>query len=243
MMKHVEISNNKGLTLRGYLTIPDGAQELVIMFHGYTGNKTEHNGMFRTLSRRLAEIGIASLRMDYANNGESDGEFIDFRFNEAVEDAKLMIDYGATISDIKAISLLGFSMGGAITALVCNYKPVKKLVLISPSGRLGEKLRQSYDAAPKDEEGITASPAFPLSEALVNSFANFYPYEEASKFKNQVLIIHGTKDLAVNYLDGVEYAVKFPNASIHLVNGSGHGYENRNYFLELVEKTIYFFKI
>lgn len=242
MLKHVEIKNKQGLTLRGYLTFPEGATELVIMFHGYTGNKTEHNGMFRTFSRKLAAIGIASLRMDYANNGESDGEFINFRFNEALDEAKLMIDFGADIRGIKDISLLGFSMGGAITALVCNYKPVKKLMLISPSGSIGEKLRQSYDLAIKDENGITSSPAFPLSDALVKSFENISFYDEASKFNNPVFIIHGTKDLAVDYLKGVEYAVKFPNAAIHLVNGSGHGFEKNAYFQELAEKTIYFFK-
>jgi len=242
MIKHIEIVNNLGLVLRGYLNIPDEATELVVMFHGYTGNKTEHNGMFRKFSRLLAELNIASLRMDYACNGESDGEFIDFRFDQALEDGKLMIDYALGIEQINEVSLLGFSMGGAIAALLCNYKPLKKILLISPAGKLGAKLRETFAVANKDENGNIPSVAFPVSEGLISSMEIYNAYSEAMHFKHPVLIIHGTKDLAVNYLDGIEFAVKFPNATIHLVNGSGHGYENIHYFNELVEKTMNFFK-
>jgi pimeloyl-ACP methyl ester carboxylesterase len=198
--------------------------------------------MFRTFSRKLAELSVASLRMDYSCNGESDGEYIDFRFDQALEDCKLMIDYGYGIAGIKEVSLLGFSMGGMIASLLSNYKPFKKLLLISPAARLAEKLRHSYTIANKDELGNVPSVAFPLTESLVSSMEKYKPYEEAMKFKGSAFIIHGNKDMAVNYLDGIEYAVKIPHASIHIVNGAGHGYENVGQFTEMVEKSIKFFK-
>ena len=242
MIKHIEIKNNKDLMLRGYANIPEGATELVIMFHGYTGNKTEHNALFRTFSRKLADLSIASLRMDYSCNGESDGEYLDFRFDQALEDCRLMIDYGYESKGIKEISLIGFSMGGMVASLLSNYKPFKKLLLISPAARLAEKLRHSYTIANKDELGNVPSAAFPLTDALISSMEKYKPYDEAMKFNGPVYIIHGNKDMAVNYLDGVEYAVKYPHATIHIVNGAGHGYENVGHFNEMVEKSINFFK-
>ena len=58
MTKHVEIVNVKGFVLRGYLELPENAKRIVCMFHGFTGNKTEHNGHYRNLARLLAKEGI-----------------------------------------------------------------------------------------------------------------------------------------------------------------------------------------
>ena len=74
MVKAVEFKNEQGLMLRGFLHLVEESKEIVVMLHGFTGNKTEHNGHFRNLSRMLEKIGVSSLRMDYDCNGESDGE-------------------------------------------------------------------------------------------------------------------------------------------------------------------------
>lgn len=242
MIKHIEILNKENLVLRGYLHLPQNANRILVMFHGYTGNKTEHNGSFRKMSRILEQMGIASLRMDYACNGESDGEFIDFRFDKAIDDAKIMLDYAFSIEGIKEVDVLGFSMGGAIASLVCNYKPISKLLLWSPAGDLAKNMRIRYDNSPKLENGNIYSPAFEYSEELVKSMEKFDFYSEAQYFKSKVYLIHGRKDKAVDYLCSVRYAVKFPNASLHLIDGAGHGYDEKNSFEELFAKSISFLK-
>ena len=40
----IEIKNCKGFVLRGFLHLPESASEIVVMLHGFTGNKTEHAG-------------------------------------------------------------------------------------------------------------------------------------------------------------------------------------------------------
>mgnify|MGYP000843898794 CR=1 FL=1 len=242
MIKHVELVNQNNRTLRGYLNLPQGSTHLVVMFHGYTGNKTEHNGFFRTMSRKLSQINIASLRMDYACNGESDGEFVEFMFDEAINDAKLMLDYAFSVAGIKEVSVLGFSMGGAIASLVCNYKPIKKLLLWSPAADLAKNLRRKYELATKLENGNVYSPGFEFTEALVKSVEQFDFYSEAPKFNNQVLIIQGRKDKAVDYLKAVEYAVKFPNSNIHILNDATHGYDDEDSATKLLKLSLKFLK-
>lgn len=242
MIKHVEILNQQGNVLRGYLNIPDGAELIVVMFHGYTGNKTEHNGFFRTMSRELAKLNIASLRMDYGCNGESDGEFKDFRFDQAIADAKLMLDYAKNVEGIKRVSVLGFSMGGAIAALVCNYMPLAGLLLWSPAGELAKNLRHRFEVAPKIENGNVYSPGFELNEGLITTMEKYDFYSEAPKFHSPVFIIHGTNDKAVDYLRGIEYSVKFPNANIHLIDKAGHGYDDYVSANELINRSINFLK-
>ena len=242
MIKHVEIINKQSRKLRGYLHLPQEATELVIMLHGYTGNKTEHNGFFRTMARELAKIGIASLRMDYSCNGESDGEFRDFSYLEALSDAKLMVDYGKNLNKIKSVSLLGYSMGGAIASLICNYYPFKALLLWSPAGSLYAKLKERFTNAPKMANGNVYAPGFELSPRLVESMAGIDPFSECSKFLNPVFIIHGRNDKAVDYLLGVSYAVKYPNSLLHIINSAGHGYDEENSSQELLTLSLKFFQ-
>lgn len=238
MVKHVEIENKHRKVLRGYLDLPTEAKSIVVMFHGYTGNKTEHNGFYRTMSRRLSALGIASLRLDYACNGESDGEFIDFRFDEALDDAKLMLDYAFSLKQIKDVMVLGFSMGGAIASIVCNYKPLKKLLLWSPAGDLAKNLRHRFELL----NGGINSYAFPLTEPLVASMEQFDFFAGTSKFTSPVLIIQGKKDKAVDYLTSMQYAVKFPNSHIVLVDEAGHGYDEISSANKLLDLSINFLK-
>ena len=120
MTKHIEIENIKGFILRGYLELPENAKRIVCMFHGFTGNKTEHNGHYRNLARLLAKKGVASIRMDYHGNGESDGEFYDFSYIDTLDDAKRIIEFAKNIEGIEEVCILGFSYGGAIASMVAN---------------------------------------------------------------------------------------------------------------------------
>ena len=131
MLKHVELECNKKV-LRGYLTMPEEFNgTIVVCFHGFTGNKTEHAGHFRNLSRLLEKENVATLRLDFSGNGESDGEFRDFTFDTMFSEAQEILKYARKIKDVKKLILLGFSMGGALAATIASQFPkgIDKLVL------------------------------------------------------------------------------------------------------------------
>ena len=62
------------------------------MFHGFTGNKTNMEAI-STTSRLLERNQIASLRLDFSGNGESDGNFNEFT-DTLISEANLIINYG-----------------------------------------------------------------------------------------------------------------------------------------------------
>lgn len=241
MMRHIEILNRSNRILRGYLHDVQSARTIVVMFHGYTGNKTEHHGHFRTLSRRLETEHIASLRMDYACNGESDGEFNDFLFDEALDDAQRMIDFALSLNFDEVI-VLGYSMGGLVASLVCNTRPITKMILWSPSATLGEKLSISFEAAPKLANGNLYSGGFEISRNLIQSMQGYNPLEEAKRFLAPVVIIHGTLDQAVPYAQGVAYAATYPKAQLVTIEEANHGYDTYHHKQILMQKTIEFLK-
>lgn len=245
MLKHVEIYNEWGKCLRGYLTIPDHFDGLiVIMFHGFTGNKTEHGGLFRDFSRLLEEHNIASLRMDFSGNGESDGSFKDFTFDTMMAEANMLIDYVKSLQEVKKISLLGFSMGGAIASYIATqrYREIDKLLLWSPAGNIKEIIKNKFEKSPKLDNGNADLGNFELSKEMYESINKYNMYDSLGLFSKPVFIVHGKKDIAVNYHYGIKYQEGFPNAKIHLIETAGHGYDRRTEKIELLKESLDFLK-
>ena len=240
MTKHVEIENVKGLILRGYLELPENAKKIVVMFHGFTGNKTEHNGHFRTIARQLAKKGVASIRMDYHGNGESDGEFYEFGFNDTLDDAKRIIDFATNIEGIESVAILGFSYGGAIASLVANDENCDQLVLISAAANMPELSEKKMETWRKLENGNIYFCGFELSPRFNEEIKGKNMYANTKNFTKNVLVIQAKDDMAVPYLYGVKYAVSYKNARLHIVKDAGHGYDSLENAQELYSKVIEF---
>lgn len=245
MLKHIEIYNEQKKCLRGYLTLPEDFKGLIVlMFHGFTGNKTEHGGHFRDFARLLEEHHIASLRMDFSGNGESDGTFKDFTFDTMMAEANLLLDYVKSLDGVKNIGLLGFSMGGAVASYLATKRSndIDKLLLWSPAGNIIEIIKTSFERSPKLKNGNADLGNFELSKEMYESLNAYKMYDSLDCFTNPVFIVHGKKDVAVNYNYGMKYQEGFPNAKIHLVETAGHGYDKRNEKNELFEKSLDFLK-
>jgi len=228
MRKAIEIVNKQGNILRGYFDLPTNFfGELVIFFHGFTGNKTEHGGMFRDFSRMLSKEGYASLRMDFFGNGESDGEFKDFTYDTLVDDGYAIVEHVKRMENINTITLLGYSMGGALAAYLaprlCN--DIDKLLLWSPAGNLSKLIKTRYEVSLKKENGNVDSPNFEISKEMYNSLFKYNWHSGIENYHKPVKIIHGQLDLAVNYLESNYYCELFSNAVLKIIEGAGHGYD------------------
>lgn len=228
MIKHIEIINKDGMTLRGYLDYPENFNgEIVVMYHGFTGNKTEHAKHFLNFSRIISKYGYASLRMDFSGNGESDGDFPDFTMDTMMAEAMQIYEYAKNLEGVKKVTLLGFSMGGGVSTYLSGKlgNKVSKLVLWSPAVNINDIIRRRFDNAPKLENGNALHGTFEISKKMYESLDKHIPLDNISAFTNPVLIINGKKDLAVNYLQSVRLSVMYSNSRLHLINTAGHGYD------------------
>jgi len=70
-----------------------GKYPVVIMFHGFTGTHIESGRLYVDIARELCGSGLATVRFDYRNHGDSSGPFEDFSIDNAVEDAAFMVKY------------------------------------------------------------------------------------------------------------------------------------------------------
>ena len=116
-----------------------GEVPLVVLCHGFTGDRTA-NGHFPTLAAKLAELGIATVRMDFAGCGSSTEPYTEYSLASMTDDVNSAIaffqgEYGVD----GAIGLVGHSMGGRLVSLYPQdgQYPVAALALWSPANGAG----------------------------------------------------------------------------------------------------------
>lgn len=244
MIKHLELKRNNGKMLRGYLTDALKSQMIVIMFHGFTGNKTEHAGHFRNFSRILFNNNISSIRLDFYGNGESDGEFKDFTFDTLIEDSEEIIQYAKKNYKNKEIVLLGYSMGGAVAAMMSYKHPeIEKIILWSPAGNITNIISKYYNERPKNKLGnVFLNGSFELSKDMYDSVLQYDTYGNFDKYDGKVLIIQGEKDLAVNPKVSRKYNDLAKNSEYILMPFAGHGYDKVEERDVLYQESLKFLK-
>lgn len=242
MLKHIELQSN-GLTLRGYLLVPNqvGKPPVVCMFHGFTGNKMEDHFYFVRLSRQLEDFGIASIRMDFGNSGESDGCFENMTPEGEIIDAINIIDYASTLEEVDSnrIALLGFSMGGMVAAIAAARRKdiVKSLCLIAPAVNIEQIFLQFFE---QDNEMADINGLL-FSKKAYEDMKTINPVEQARDFEGNVLIVQGTEDAAVPVEASKTY-VKIYGSKVqfYYVDKSNHLFSNRKWEEDMRNKIAEF---
>lgn len=208
----------EGQAVVGTLALPDGVARppVILLLHGFTGSRNEmeipsvKEGIFHRAARMWADRGIASLRIDFRGNGDSQGAFADMTLGGQVKDALAALDYLAASRDVDGtrMALVGWSMGGTVGAAV--------------AGRAGDRLTSVSLWAPATN--LAASITFLLGPDIVRKaltgdgpvtgrlpwgaevtlkpgfFTSLYaidPVAEITRYKGPLLVAVGTKDEAV----------------------------------------------
>lgn len=233
--RYVEMKS-RGLTLRGFLELPDAPRDgqvpLLVMFHGFTGDKCEKHFLLSRLSRNVVAEGVATLRFDFGGSGDSDGEFIDMTPLTEVEDGISILQYGASLReiDVSRVGLFGFSLGGFVATNVAARKQecLSRLILVSPGIATHKKMEKSLHDCGRALRG-----SLEVSEKFVTDGYSLDPLSAARTFDRPVSIIQGTSDVAVTPETAELYKAAFPDASLTYVGGADHAYDTPEYFAEL----------
>ena len=115
MRTDIEFSTDDGLTLRGWLTVPDGPgpHPTVVVVHGFSAVKEQ---TLEGFAGTLAGAGLASLVYDHRNLGASDGEVRqDIDPVAQLRDLRTAITFAESRPEVDAgrIGIWGSSYSGA----------------------------------------------------------------------------------------------------------------------------------
>ncbi len=215
------------------------AKGTVILFHGYTGNKSD----LISYSNEWYKMGYSTCLVDFRASGGSSGTRCTIGFDES-KDVHLVYQYFKENYPHLPIYLHGSSMGAVaiMRAIHTNALNVKGIILECPFESMNQTTQNRFEAM-----GL---PSFPLVDILLFyggihtgfSADEHVPREYARSIEVPTLLLYGELDTRVKRseidaiyanLAGEKYLTTFPN--------SGHAnYLNhsKKEWLEVIQRFI-----
>lgn len=172
----------------------------VVICHGFIGSRIGVDRLFVKTARALAAQGSFVLRFDYGGCGESTGSYGALGFDSMIRQTQTALNYVLSMDcvDPQRITLLGHSLGGAVALhTAVKDKRVGRLILWSAVGYPFNDIvrivgRQGYDEAVL--KGSTDYAGYTLERVFFDSLQQHQPFQAASRFSGDVLLVHGTSD-------------------------------------------------
>ncbi|MDK2950361.1 MAG: uncharacterized protein PWQ77_26 [Kosmotogales bacterium] len=211
---------NLGQEIVGTLVLPEENPEkvfpVVLLFHGFTGQRHEMNitdtevGMLEYTAVMLAENGFASLRIDFRGSGESEGIWEDTTFDGQISDAFAAVEFVKSVPELDSekIAALGLSQGGLVTASLAGRSDDIKVAILwsavsNPPYTYSNIFTNTdvFTAKNSEEEIIEVTLPWGATTALKKPFfENLFmvdPVAGISNYKGYLQVVVGLNDTTV----------------------------------------------
>jgi alpha/beta superfamily hydrolase len=209
-----------GQKVVGTLEAPEGisAPPVILLLHGFTGSRNElvipsvKEGIFARAANAWAAKGFASLRIDFRGSGESDGKFEDTTISGQIKDALAAVEYLQAEKSVDAsrLSVVGWSMGGAVASAVAGRSPhpIKSVALwnavSNPAATFNTFLGPDYVKAGLASGGKAVTTKLPwgadvsLKTAFFEDLYATDPAAELAHYPGPIFVAVGTTDTVVS---------------------------------------------
>jgi len=246
---------SEGQQIIGVLHTPDGLKDGekapgIVMFHGFTGNRTEAHRLFVHVAKSLSKEGFIVLRFDFRGSGDSDGEFEDMTLPGEVCDAAEALTFLMEQRNVDGdrVGVLGLSMGGRVAAILASKdRKVKFAILYSPAlgplkerflSQMGKEELEKLDSG----EPIEVSSGWYLKKEFFETVDYIVPLDIMKSVKVPTLIVHSDKDEVIPLEEAVEgyELIRGLNEKndLYIVRGGDHTFSKREHTLEAISKTL-----
>ena len=214
--------------LESWFIPKDSAKGLILLFHGYAGNKSQ------MLSRAmdLHQSGYATAIIGFRGSGNSEGNYTTIGVEES-KDVRASYRFYKEMFPELPVFLFGTSMGAAsiLKAFDPEPLPVKGIILEYPFGSLHQSVKNRFK--------VMGFPSFPMANLLTlfggwqlgfNAFEH-NPEEYARKVNCPVLYLAGDHDDRVTNEEtaAVFQNLKTSDKTLHIFKGGGHESLNENF--------------
>lgn len=206
----------QGQRVTGTLCLPQGAPApVVLMVHGFTGSRDEMavtgtgEGVFSRSARRLAQLRLASLRIDCRGSGTSEGDFADTTYEGQIADAMAALQVLSDEPRVqgKRAALLGWSQGGLVAACVAARSPLPLATALwaavadpveSIGGILGaDVLAAGLKTGDQALNIVVHDKTIALKQGYFDGMNTLKPADEIRRYAGPLFVAHGLADTAV----------------------------------------------
>ncbi len=250
-MEEVTFKDSKGNQILGIISIPEQAESVVIISHGFSANK--ESKLYVELQNELNKLGIGTLRYDYYGHGQFYCEGEKYTVARNVTLTKCVNSLNAAISFVQSkgnynIGLVGSSFGALISLITASQdSDIQALALKSPvtepiefwKQRLGDERIEKWK-----QEGVMhyneRGENFELNYDFWEDLLTYDTFKIAKKIACPVLIIHGGSDTIVPIKQSQNLA-KIVNTEVNVVEGANHNYADPTQYSEMKSLVTDFF--
>ncbi|MGD0815149.1 MAG: alpha/beta fold hydrolase [Verrucomicrobiota bacterium] len=189
--RKVSFAGANGMRLGAWYCPVSPDRPLVILFHGYGGEKTS------TLNeaRVFLEMGLSVLLVDFRGSGDSSESYTTIGYDEA-QDVAAAVRYAQANLPHSKLVLYGISMGAAAVLRAVHNGGIQ------PDAIIAEAVFDRMLATVRNRFESMGVPSFPAAELLVfwggrqfgfNGFGH-NPVEYAASVRCPILFLHGAAD-------------------------------------------------
>lgn len=252
--KNIHLKNNetKSFLADAYYTETEEKLPLIIFVHGYKGYKDW--GAWDLMAEKFAEAGFFFVKFNFSHNGttiEDPNNFADLEafgnnnYSKELSDLGFVIDHfiQAPNVDAEKIILIGHSRGGGLSIIkTFEDERINGLITLAsvdtldrfPKGDLFETWKK---------EGVYYALNGRTKQEMPHYYQFYEDYEHnihrfdveraAEMAKAHMLIIHGTKDEAVDIKCAEHLHILNPGSDLFLIENGNHTFGAKEPWTEL----------
>jgi len=225
------------------LSVPEGSHErCVLLLHCFLCTK-EHR-VIRNLSQSLEGKGLASMRFDFAGNGQSPGKLQEQTYTRMLIQVRAVVDHLQS-RGFKRIGIAGHSLGAMLSLLYAGSdERIKSVAFISGSSE-ASRVRAVFPpevVREAEEKGDSLATIYGKELRLTRDFIldteRYNVGLAVSSLKRPILIIHGSSDEVIPFYHARQlFAWAQEPKQIIPFKGADHQFRNRE-DLEKLAQTV-----
>lgn len=217
-------------------------KKVVLYKHGFFGNKITPHRMMVNASHALQEEGYTICRFDCVGAGDSEGDSHYTTIYGEIEDTKVVLHWIKENIKPEKFMILGYSMGGIVTSVLCNEVTLDGILLWSPCSEPYSNFRHLLGEDMFDR-GVSGEDVDFMGDLVCHEFfekldsPDIDPLLSIRNFHKPLRLIQGDGDQDVLVYNSANYEKTVPGAVRHVVPGATHGYDKVSWQAELLEYT------
>ena len=219
-------------------------KNIVIMCHGFTGNKVESRRLFVEAARAFSDSGNAALRFDFFGSGDSAGDFADSTISHNIANLIDAMTW-ARKQGFSNITVLGISMGAATAILALPEHPADALIAWSAVPDM-KRLFKSMDAdfgKTKDKIESYEFDGWILRSNFWQDAIKYDVQQALSQLEMPKFFVQGDADRQLFIQGFEEFKLKVqPPCDFMMMPGAGHTFETVRHRRQLIRNTLTWLK-
>lgn len=243
MIRKIEFKNGKGLTLRGFVSVPRRYDTAIVFLHGFPSHI--HGFSSSRYLKVIQKLPYLFLTFDFSHTDTSDGKFEDKLMSKEVDDVKYALDFLEKNYFFRHLILIGHSTGAIDAALYAHTDTrITKLILTGAVSNLQNAVHYDftdqqvrdfwrkgyivYDRPGKWMHGKK------LKKAFYDEFFTLDIPAAIKKYKKPLLIVHGEKDIIpVSEPQALFKMVNKPKKLV-IIRGADHSFTKAEQFRKVM---------